>query len=129
MIGRLDASARQPASLLENAIRQLDSLDKLSRISNVSRFGSTRDERLFNVALELVLTWVNRILFLKLLEAQLIGYHKGDKRQAFLGSAAVTTFDRLDSLFFQVLARQEASAAKTCPTLRMCRILIARCLS
>ena len=30
------------------------------------------EERLFNVALELTITWVNRILFLKLLEAQLI---------------------------------------------------------
>lgn len=105
LISRLAPAARQPASLLENAIRQLDALDKLSRISNIARFGSTRDERLFNVALELVLTWVNRVLFLKLLEAQLIGYHKGETRLAFLGSLQVPTFDRLDSLFFQVLAR------------------------
>jgi adenine-specific DNA-methyltransferase len=31
------------------------------------------------VALELTITWINRILFLKLLEAQLLTYHKGDK--------------------------------------------------
>jgi hypothetical protein len=82
LISRLPPTARQPASLLENAIRQLDALDKLSRVSNIDRFGSTRDERLFNVALELVLTWINRVLFLKLLEAQLIGYHKGEERLA-----------------------------------------------
>ncbi len=106
LISRLAPADRQPASLLENAIRQLDALDKLPRVSNIARFGSTRDERLFNVALELVLTWINRVLFLKLLEAQLIGYHKGEKCLAFLGSLQVPTFDRLDSLFFQVLARQ-----------------------
>lgn len=106
VISRLEPAARQPASLLENTIRQLDALDKLSRVSKIARFGSTRDERLFNIALELVLTWVNRVLFLKLLEAQLIGYHKGDERLAFLGSPQVPTFDRLESLFFQVLARQ-----------------------
>jgi adenine-specific DNA-methyltransferase len=29
-----------------------------------------KQERLFNVGLELSITWINRILFLKLLEAQ-----------------------------------------------------------
>ena len=46
-------------------------------------FGTTTADRLFNVALELVITWINRILFLKLLEAQLLSYHKGNKAYAF----------------------------------------------
>jgi adenine-specific DNA-methyltransferase len=64
--------------LIENAINQLDSLDKVSRLQKPEQFGETYQEKLFNLGLELAITWVNRILFLKLLEAQLIKYHKND---------------------------------------------------
>ena len=59
---------RDPGSFLENIIVQLDSHDKISRLPNPSHFGETHEERLFNVALELAITWINRILILKLLE-------------------------------------------------------------
>ena len=49
---------------------------------------------------------MNRILFLKLLEAQLISYHKGDTSYAFLSYDRIQSFDDLNSLFFQVLARK-----------------------
>ena len=75
VITRKKQGERNRGSLLENAINQIDSLDKLSRFEKPSQFGLTSDERLFNVSLELVITWVNRILFLKLLEAQLIKYN------------------------------------------------------
>jgi hypothetical protein len=97
---------RAPGSLLENAIEQLDSLDKISRLEKPEQFGETYQERLFNVGLELAITWVNRILFLKLLEAQLIKYHKGDKSYAFLSLEKVKNYDDLNSLFFRVLARK-----------------------
>ena len=45
-----------------------------------------RPKTLFNIALELCITWVNRLLFLKLLEAQLFKYHKGDKVYLFLNA-------------------------------------------
>src|SRR5690606_38784350 len=51
-------------------------------------------------------TWINRILFLKLLEAQLITYHKGDKSYSFLNLDKIKNYDDLNSLFFQVLARK-----------------------
>ena len=76
--------SRNTGTILEDAIIQLDSLDKLSRLEKPGVFGSNTQERLFNVALELTITWINRILFLKLLEAQLIAYHKGNKTYAFL---------------------------------------------
>jgi adenine-specific DNA-methyltransferase len=63
-------------------------------------------EKLFNVGLELSITWINRILFLKLLEAQLITYHKGDKSYAFLSFDKIKDYDDLNSLFFQVLGTQ-----------------------
>ncbi len=106
VIGRKKDGQRDSGSLIENAIIQIDSRDLLSRIEKPSRFGETTPERLFNVALELAITWINRILFLKLLEAQLINYHKGEKEYAFLNSDKLKGFDSLDSLFFRVLAKK-----------------------
>lgn len=107
LIQRNKAGERHSASLLEDAIIQLDSLDKLSRLDRGGLgYGSNTQDRLFNVALELVITWVNRILFLKLLEAQLLSYHKGDKAYAFLNGDKIKNYDDLNSLFFQVLARR-----------------------
>lgn len=101
-----DEKKRNPGSLLENTINQLDSLDKLSRLTNLKQYGETQEERLFNVGLELCITWVNRILFLKLLEAQLISYHKEDESYSFLNQNLIHDYDSLNSLFFMVLAKK-----------------------
>jgi hypothetical protein len=106
IIERNKEGQRNSGSLLENAIIELDSLDKISRLEKPSQFGNNLQERLFNVALELSITWINRILFLKLLEAQLITYHKGDKSYSFLNFEKVNNYDDLNSLFFKVLARK-----------------------
>jgi hypothetical protein len=106
LIERNKAGERHTGTILEDAIIQLDSLDKLSRLEKPNQFGNTQQERLFNVALELSITWINRILFLKLLEAQLISYHKGDKSYSFLNLDKTKNYDDLNSLFFQVLARK-----------------------
>jgi len=106
LIERNKDGERNTGSFLENAIIQLDSLDKISRIENPSQFGANLQERLFNVGLELSITWINRILFLKLLEAQLITYHTGDKSYEFLSFDKIKDYDDLNSLFFQVLARK-----------------------
>ncbi len=106
LIQRNKESERNSGSILEDAIIQLDSLDKISRLDRPNQFGTTQQERLFNVGLELSITWINRILFLKLLEAQLITYHKGDKSYAFLSIDKIKNYDDLNSLFFQVLARK-----------------------
>jgi very-short-patch-repair endonuclease len=106
LIERNKEGERNTGSILEDAIIQLDSLDKLSRLDKASHFGNSTKEQLFNVALELTITWINRILFLKLLEAQLITYHKGDKSYSFLNIDKIKSYDDLNSLFFQVLARK-----------------------
>ncbi|WP_367770726.1 DNA methyltransferase [Flavobacterium sp. WC2421] len=106
LIGRHKPENRYLGSLLENTIIQLDSLDKISRLDNAKQYGDTYEEKLFNVALELIITWVNRILFLKLLEAQLITYHKGDKSYSFLNPQLINDYDNLNGLFFQVLAKK-----------------------
>lgn len=106
VIERNENGKRLTGSILEDTIIQLDSLDKLSRLDNSSQYGEDYQERLFNIALQLSITWINRILFLKLLEAQLINYHNGDKSYSFLNFEKIKNYDDLNSLFFQVLARK-----------------------
>ncbi|MGW8123619.1 DUF7149 domain-containing protein [Roseivirga echinicomitans] len=106
VIQRKKKGERNQGALLENAIDQLDTLDKVNRLPKPSQYGETSEERLFNVGLELSITWVNRILFLKLLEAQLVTYHKGDPKYTFLNFKKITDYDKLNSLFFQVLAKR-----------------------
>jgi type II restriction/modification system DNA methylase subunit YeeA len=107
LIQRATEKERNKGTLLESAILQLDVRDKLSRIDNLSSYGTTTDQKLFGVGLELVITWVNRILFLKLLEGQLVSYHKGDTAYTFMQHGLITDFDTLDALFFQVLAKKQ----------------------
>ncbi|HMI08236.1 MAG TPA: Eco57I restriction-modification methylase domain-containing protein [Flavobacterium sp.] len=109
LIERNKPGQRHSGSMIENAILQLESMDKLSRLGNTKQYGDNTDERLFNVALELTITWVNRILFLKLLEAQLIAYQAKDKAYAFLNSEKIKDYDNLNTLFFQVLAKKDST--------------------
>lgn len=77
LIRRKPEGARHPGSLLENAINILKVRHKIPLISPGEGRGESDDEQTFSVALELCITWLNRVLFLKLLEGQLISYHKG----------------------------------------------------
>ncbi len=96
---------KQAGSLIENAINILVTEDILHKIKDKTVFGETKEEQLFGIALELCLTWINRILFLKLLEGQLITYHKENNEYRFLNSEMLNDFDELYKLFHQVLAR------------------------
>lgn len=106
IITRKSVGSRNPASILENTITILDSEDLLDGIHKRASFGKDKSEQLFNVALELTISWINRILFLKLLEAQLVKYHKGDTSYAFLHPQFIPDYDELNKLFFQVLAKR-----------------------
>ncbi len=107
LIDRPKEGDRNGGSLIENAINRLDSLGKISRLTKPEEFGENDDEKLFNVALRLSITWINRVLFLKLLEAQLIKYHRGDQAFSFLNLTKVKDYHDLNSLFFDVLAREQ----------------------
>lgn len=111
IIQRCAPERRQPGSLLENTIATLESTERwrrtggrqdLSGLKDLTGLG--KDERIFSIALELCITWMNRILFLKLLEAQLIKYH-GSRERAFLKTNLLKDFDELNELFFDVLAK------------------------
>ena len=108
IITRRNKNDRNPASILENAINILDAEDCVDNVEGRYSYGKTREEQLFGIALSLTINWVNRVLFLKLLEAQLVKYHKGDQSYAFMRSAVIPDYDELNKLFFQVLAKRIA---------------------
>jgi len=111
-IERLKEDERNEGTMLEETIAKLSSLNKIHHLKNATAYGETYEERLFNVALELNITWVNRILFLKLLEAQLISYHKGETSYAFLNFSKINEYDILERLFFEVLAKDYSQRNK-----------------
>jgi adenine-specific DNA-methyltransferase len=107
IIDRLPPQHRNEGSLLENTIGQLEAKNALTKTPNLGDFGDTEAEQKYSVALELCITWLNRLLFLKLLEGQLVKYHN-DANYRFLSSDKVTDFDELGELFFGVLAKAPA---------------------
>ncbi len=95
LIQRISPSKRSYGSLIENTIRKLETETECR--------GKENEEELFEIALGLNITWLNRILFLKLLEAKLLTIHNG-KYPKFLSFEIVREFDNLNTLFFEVLA-------------------------
>ena len=107
-------------SLLRNTLDILRSDDLLGNLSGGERaaYGADPEKQLFGVALELCLTWVNRLLFLKLLEGQLRRYHAGNdsaltEPYRFLTPELIPNFGTLNELFFEVLNQptEQRSAA------------------
>ena len=84
---------QQSYSLVEQAYAKLEDYSSI-----------TNDDERFDVALGLVLTWVNRILFLKLLESQLVIFNNDDNVR-FLDINCINDYDSLNDLFFKVLAK------------------------
>lgn len=104
VIGRLEEPKRNPGSLLENAISQIRYEDDFNDTAMIQSYGSSNHDREFNIALELCLTWINRLLFLKLLESQIFKFHGQDTAYRFLSTSIIADFDDLSDLFFKVLA-------------------------
>ena len=113
LIKRVAPAEREHAgSLLRNTLDVLESEDRLANLPPAERaaYGPTPPDQLFGVALELCLTWINRLLFLKLLEGQLRRYHAGNpaaltEPYRFLTPELLPDFDTLNDLFFKVLNR------------------------
>jgi hypothetical protein len=113
LIGRKAENKRNQGSFIENSITILKAEDCLSQVPKLSEYGNNREEQLFNISLELAITWINRILFLKLLEGQLIKYNRGDKSFRFLNFERIHDYDELNKLFFQVLAIKESDRGES----------------
>lgn len=92
-IVRCAKDKRQRHSLMEETIFELQ-----------MRSDIATDEECEDIALGLVLTWVNRLLFLKLLEAQLMEFNSEEDRK-FLTPDRIPSFTTLNDLFIHVLAQ------------------------
>ena len=108
LIARADKNRRE-GSLLEATIAKLQSSGKWSHVDNLMTFGENEEQQVFSIALELCINWLNRILFLKLLEGQLKSYHRAAKAPTaaveFLNIDRIAGFGDLNDLFFEVLAK------------------------
>ena len=93
-IQRLPEERREAGSLIESTMSWLAVHDELS------------ENEKYNAALELVLTWVNRLLFIKLVESQVISFNSWDEpeKHSFFNEDKIKTFRHIDDLFFKVLA-------------------------
>ncbi len=103
VISRKPTKDRDYASLLESTVFHLEDRDYLHKIQSIEN----SNDKAFNAGLELCLTWVNRILFLKLLESQLLTYHNNNPIYKFLNSSFINGYDDLNDLFFSALAKIE----------------------
>jgi adenine-specific DNA-methyltransferase len=81
---------RQQGSLLEDAIYKVENYNVPSN---------------FDTGLELVITWINRVLFLKLLEGQIASWNNNNSSQNFSFLGQVKNYGQLNDLFFEVLAK------------------------
>ena len=93
-IQRLPEERREAGSLIESTMSWLVAHDDLS------------DDEKYDAALELVLTWVNRLLFIKLVESQVISFNSYEEpdKHSFFNDEKIKTFRHIDDLFFKVLA-------------------------
>lgn len=95
----------EAGALIELAIFELDINGKIENPA-LDEFGKDRTEKIENVALSLCILWLNRILFLKLLEAQLYAFNDSDKRFQFMNLENLPDFGEIKGFFFAVLARR-----------------------
>lgn len=117
IIKRLPRGERLIGSLLELTISRLETTNTFGELKDKDLFGESHDEQVESVALELCITWLNRILFLKLLEAQIIQHNLNRKTKTtsanempnvlFLKNSIIKNFDTLYDLFFEVLAKRK----------------------
>ncbi|HEG3996417.1 TPA: Eco57I restriction-modification methylase domain-containing protein [Campylobacter coli] len=69
-------------------------------------------EENFETILKLLILWLNRILFLKLIESNLVRFND-DKNLRFLNFKKIPDFDKLSELFFEILAKEKSTRKKS----------------
>ncbi len=103
---QLELSSDSDISLMQMTINSIKNAINRSKISHDKLAyydGTDEQQRIFSMALHLNIVWLNRILFLKLLESELVSFSAG-KISKFLTIDKITNFNDLKSLFFNILA-------------------------
>lgn len=98
VIKRLKPEKRQYASLVESIISRLNQND-------------VHVEKQHDNAVQLAVVWINRILFLKLLESQLVTFND-DEKFKFLTYDKIKNYGDLSDLFFGILAKRHEQRDK-----------------
>ncbi|TAE67704.1 MAG: class I SAM-dependent DNA methyltransferase [Bacteroidetes bacterium] len=104
IIKRTKEKNRKNGSLIENVINFFETKKQRVDLGISKNQEYNKPEEYFEIALELCITWLNRILFLKLLEAQLVKYHRNDANYQFLNYQKINDYSEVDELFFEVMA-------------------------
>ena len=60
----------------------------------------------YELTLESIIIWMDRLLFIKLFESQLINFNSNEKRYHILDNDKIKTFDNLEKLLFSVLGKR-----------------------
>lgn len=92
VIKRLKPNKRQYASFIESVITRLNQND-------------VHERKQYDYAVQLTVIWINRILFLKLLESQLVAFNNSEEFR-FLTYDKIKTYGDLNDLFFGILAKR-----------------------
>ncbi len=89
---KLISSAQNPqlGSLYENIASKLNQYSKPNDFESI---------------IKLMIIWINRILFLKLLESQIVKWNAKPEYK-FLNPTKINDFDKLEMLFFEILAKK-----------------------
>lgn len=117
IITRRNEDHREAASLLENTLHQLSDFHSYIVLDNEQRL---------DLALELVLMWVNRLLFIKLVESQIVSFNGDDDSYKFFNTRNIKDYNDLNELFFQVLAIPEDKRGSIKPAFKVVPYLNSR---
>ncbi|MCF6365629.1 MAG: Eco57I restriction-modification methylase domain-containing protein [Bacteroidales bacterium] len=112
IIDRLPKKDRNEGSFIENTIEKII----FERPIHLQEQGEKRFVEQagdLDIALELCIIWINRILFLKLLEGQLESYHNDTKNFHFLTPEIIKNGNKLATLFFHVLNTPNDNRSKS----------------
>ena len=66
----------------------------------------------FEKTFELIIIWINRLLFIKLFEGQLVSFNSSELCYHILDNEKIESFQNLQDLFFNVLGRRERAESE-----------------
>ena len=88
--------------IIKNGKKQI--VDSRQKGSLLDRIKNDLNCKNFNDSINLIIIWLNRILFLKLFEGQLVSFNN-DTEFAFLNYNKIDSFNKLRALFFNILGK------------------------
>ncbi|MDR1008155.1 MAG: Eco57I restriction-modification methylase domain-containing protein, partial [Campylobacteraceae bacterium] len=95
---------RSDGSFFENTLNKLIIDSKINE--------DCAEEQKLEIVLSLLVVWLNRILFLKLVESQIVKWND-NKSYSFINKDKIQDFGELETLFFEVLAKKKNDRRKS----------------